>query len=391
MKRLKVLFITLWYPSKENPVLGVFIREHAKAVRLYDDVVVLHCCGPDPEYDFKRLWRMEKETDPTLSEGIPTYRLWHMPMRVAVLCEFVVVCSVLCAFRRIVAGGFRPHIIHGHVHEAGFLAVILGKLRRIPVVVTEHSTGFPRRLLERRAIRRARIAFGSADRVTPVSKSLQNAIERYGIQARFEVVPNVVDTRLFRPPRASQPRSVLKRLLVVALFSSAHTKGIPYLLKALGQLRRHRDDWRLDIVGDGPVRAEYMRLAESLGLGDKATFHGLKPKSEVAELMRASDLVVVPSLFETFSVVAAEALATGTPVLATRCGGPEEFVTDAVGRVVPPGDTQALEEGLDYMLSRLDRFVPAQISRYAVERFSPERVGQQLHAVYAACLASNAS
>lgn len=391
MKRLRVLFITAWYPDKDHPVAGTFVREHAKAVLLYDDVVVLHCCGRDPKYDYKRLWRMEKETDEALAEGIPTWRLWQMPMRVAVLCDLILVCSILWAFRRIVAGGFRPHIIHAHVYEAGLPAVIVGKLRRIPVVVTEHFTGFPRRVLKRRAIRRARMAFRSADRVTPVSKSLQNAIEGYGIQARFQVVPNVVDTRLFRPSRASLPRSVLKRLLVVGVFSSARTKGIPYLLKALAQLRRHRDDWRLDIVGDGPVRAEYMRLAESLGLGDKATFHGLKPKSEVAELMRASDLVVVPSVFETFSVVAAEALATGTPVLATRCGGPEEFVTDAVGRVVRPGDTQALQEGLDYMLSHLDRFVPVEICRYAVERFSPERVGQQLHAVYAGCLASNAS
>jgi len=59
--RLQVLFITAWYPTKEHPVWGVFVREHAKAVRLYDDVAVLHGAGVDP--NLQRLWRVEQETD----------------------------------------------------------------------------------------------------------------------------------------------------------------------------------------------------------------------------------------------------------------------------------------------------------------------------------------
>ena len=102
-------------------------------------------------------------------------------------------------------------------------------------------------------------------------------------------------------------------------------------------------------------------------------------------------MFVLPSLFETFAAVAAEALASGTPVLATRCGGPEEFITDEVGMLVAPGDEEALYRGLDHMLNNLERYSPEYIQHYAHERFSAERVGEQLHATYLACLTKRRS
>ena len=381
MERLKVLFITPWYPTKEHPVSGVFVREHAKAVRIYDDVVVLHCAGSDAK--IKGLWRMDQESDEGLTEGIPTYRVWHRRSPIPKTSYLLYLWSVFHAFRHIVAQGVRCDIIHAHVFEAGLPAVLIGRFHRIPVVVTEHWTLFPKKLLDMFSVWKASIAFRWARLVMPVSHSLQQAIKAYGIKARFHVVPNVVDTQLFYLNSSPQSKNQsLNRLLFVGLLDLSHKKGVPYLLQALGQLRQQRDDWQLDIIGDGPPRAEYERLAIDLGLGDKITFHGLKSKREVADFMRQAHLFVVPSLFETFAAVAAEALATGTPVLSTRCGGPEEFIVDDVGMLVPPGDAEALCKGLNYMLDRLKCFSPDRISRYARERFSAEEVGKLIHETY---------
>lgn len=378
MERLKVLFITNWYPTKEEPVKAVWVREHAKAVRLYDDVRVLHCVGPD--LNLKMLWRTEPETDDSLREGIPTDRIWYRPSPIPRISYFIYLWSIFRTFQYIVKEGFQPDIIHVHVYDAGGPAVLIGKLNSIPVVVTEHFSSFPRQLLGHLDVVKAWLAFRWANRVLPVSYALQKAIEHYGIRAHFQVIPNVVDTTLFSPPSHLQKDITPKRILFVGQL--VPVKGVPCLLQALSYLGQKRDDWHLDIVGDGDARMEYEHLAVDLQLGDKVTFHGLKTKQEVAEFMRRADLFVLSSLCETFSAPAVEALATGTPVLATRCGGPVEFVSKDVGLLVPPGDADTLCQGLDYLLDNLHRYPCKRISQYARERFSPEVVGAKLHAVY---------
>jgi len=377
---LRVLFITAWDPVTLG---GVFVQEHAKAAALYDEIAILHCMNPDPK--LKALWRLEEETDAGLTQGLPTYRVWHRAFTNALLRNWASFYGTLRAYRRIVAQGFRPQVLHAHVYSAAFHAVLIGKLFRLPVVATEHLSEFPRRTLSKRSIRKARFAFRRATLVTPVSESLKRAIESYGIPANFRVVPNVIDTKLFHPGRPARSGD-MKRLLLVCLLDESDKKGVPDLFHALQSLRQRRDDWHLDIVGDGPGRAKHEQAAIQLGIADQVTFHGIQPRPQVAEFMRRADFLVVPSRFETFSVVAAEALATGTPVLATRCGGPEEFVTDDCGLVIPPGDSHALEKGLEYMLEHAGGYSHEALSRYAAARFSPEQVGKQLHEVYSTCV-----
>jgi glycosyltransferase involved in cell wall biosynthesis len=383
MGSVKVLFITTWYPTKKQPVSGVFVREHAKAVRLCNDVVVLHCVVKNS--NLKGLWRIEQDTDESINEGIPTWRVCRRRLPIRIISYFNFIWSILRGFRHIVSTGFRPDIIHAHIYEAGVPAILIGKLYNIPVVITEHNTAFPRRLLSGNAILKAKFAFRQAQFVFPVSSALQKAIEGYGIRARFRILPNVVDTSVFYPSQKAKEVSNPKRILFAGLL--VPIKGIPYLLKALAQLNRQRGDWQLDIVGDGPSRIEYEHLAQQLGISYKVIFNKTKSKKEVAEFMRQADLFVLPSLAETFSVGTAEALATGIPVLATRSGGPEEFVTEERGLLIPPGNTEALFKGLDYMLNNLERFNTEQISHYATEHFSPERVGKQLQRVYLECIA----
>ncbi|HKA53939.1 MAG TPA: glycosyltransferase [Candidatus Binatia bacterium] len=378
MERFKVLFLTNWYPTKEEPVKAVWVREQAKAVRLYDEVRVLHCAGSDST--LRQRWRGEPETDESLRESVPTYRVWYRPFPLPYASYLVYLWAICRAFRQLVDGGFRPDIIHVHVYDAGGPAVLLGKLNRIPVVVTEHFSSFPRRLLGRLDVAKAWLAFRWAHVVIPVSQALQQAIEHYGLHARFQVIPNVADTTLFSP--RPHPRKALSPKRILFVGQLAPVKGVPYLLHALALLGRKRADWHLDIVGDGAARAEYERLAADLRLGEKVTFHGLQTRQGVADFMRRADLYVLSSLWENCSTSAAEALATGVPILATRCGGTEEFIGEEVGLLVPPGDADALCRGLDSMLENLRLYSCQQIARYARDRFSPELVGAQLHAVY---------
>jgi glycosyltransferase involved in cell wall biosynthesis len=372
---LKILFITAWYPTKENPVSGIFIREHAKAVSLSgDEVIVIH--SERAKTHIKGPYKFSE----TLEEGIRTIRIsyFHSPFRSVNYLFYL--WSILRISQKLMGTGFKPEVIHAHIYSAGVPAVIIGRLYGIPVVISEHWSGFPQKELTSIEKRMAKFAMNHAQWILPVSRSLQRGIEAYGIKGRFRIIPNVVDATLFYPKGKEERHACPKRILFVG--SLKPVKGLPFLLHALARLRQTRDDWHLDIVGDGPARREYETMVEASRLSEKVIFHGMKSKQEVSEFMRKADLFVLPSLAETFGIVAAEALATGVPVLATRCGGPEEFITDEVGRVVSPGSVDTLCEGLNDMLSNLHLYSPDRITQWAYGIFSPEQIGLAIHSIY---------
>jgi len=372
---LKVLFITAWYPTTENPINGIFIREHARSVSIYGNEVIVLYAGRTKN----RIKSVYRVLD-TIEEGIRTIRIFCFPSPFRPINYILYSWLLFVVARRLFKKGFIPEIIHAHVYTAGLPALILGRLSGIPIVLSEHWSKFPLRKLNPFEKILAKLVMNRVDMVLPVSNSLTVSLLDHGIKRKFRIVANVVDTSLFYPAEKNQKKNREKKILFVG--SLKPIKGLPHLFHALSKLGERRTDWHLDIVGDGPLRRKYERMVVELGLTGKVFFHGLRPKQEVAEYMRKADLLALPSLVETFGVVAAEALVTGTPVLATRCGGPEEFVTDEVGLLIPPGDADALYKGLNHMLDNLNQYSYHRISQYACELFSPERLGMLLDTIY---------
>jgi glycosyltransferase involved in cell wall biosynthesis len=384
-RRLKVLFITPWYPTTENPVNGVFVREHAKAVGLYDDVAVLHFAGHTPKLGDS--YTVEEVTERSLTEGIPTYKFQYRTPAIQWIFHPVRYWSYLRAFQQLRKQGFRPDIIHANIHVVSLPAIFLGYIYRIPVVITEHNSAFPRRTVTKRRAWEARIAFKRACHVLPVSNALQKGIEEYGIQARFQIVPNVVDMKLFKPPQNSVTIGTRDcRLLCVATMPSDDIKGISYLLDALARLRNSTENWRFQIVGDGEARQMYEEQARRLHLLDKVEFLGRKSKAEVAEFMRESDVFVLPSLWDNMPCVLIEAMACGLPIVATQVGGIPEMVDEQSGILIPSKDVDALCTALAHMLSHYTHYDRRQIAATAQERYSQEAVGTVIHSIYQVCI-----
>ena len=156
-------------------------------------------------------------------------------------------------------------------------------------------------------------------------------------------------------------------------------KGYDLLLRALALLdgRAH-----LEIVGDGPRRGEYEALARELGVEERVRFAGLRPKAELAERMRSSDLFVLASRFENNPCVVLEAMASGLPVVATRVGGLRELVDERSGLLAEPSDPESLAKRIGEALDRLDRFDRDESVRRARERYGREAVGRLLLRAY---------
>jgi len=379
--RLKILFIPAWYPSKQNLVAGIFIKEHAKAVSLFNEVVVLYSEGIN--HSIKNFYKIENN----IEDGIRTLRIHYRRSPIPKTTYFIYLWSMFKGFRKLIHEGWKPDIIHAHVFSAGVPAFILGRIYKIPVVITEHWSVFPLHILGKFDILKARFAMNRAKVILPVSKDLEKAIKSYQIKNNFEIIPNVINTEIFHPSTL-QNRKEEKRILLVALLLPI--KGVPYLLQAIAQLRQKRQDFVLDIVGDGPNREEYEKLTKEWGLNRIVKFHGLKSTPEVAEFMRKCDFFVQPSLCETFGVTFIEAMACGKPIVATQIPVLQEKINKDIGILVPPKDIEALADATDYMLDNYQKYSSAKISQYAKENFSYEVVGKKLDEIYRAILESKA-
>ena len=140
------------------------------------------------------------------------------------------------------------------------------------------------------------------------------------------------------------------------------------------------------MVGDGELRSRLEERASTLGLDGAVRFHGELPKEEVARMMAAADLFVLPSLHETFGCVLIEAMASGVPSVATRVGGVPEVLPPEAGPLVPAGDAAALAEAIDATLQR--EFDPARLRAMAEHDYGYEAFAERWSGVYDELLSS---
>jgi glycosyltransferase involved in cell wall biosynthesis len=372
--RRRVLILPKWYPWPDRPVHGVFCREQARAAALRNDVRVL---AFTPERMSGRTLERHWE-DP--GEPIPTTRLVYRRPRVRAAAMATQLLGMRTVLRELRRTGWRPDVIHAHVFEAGFPAVLLGRRLSCPVVVSEHFTAFQRGLVRGADLRLARFTFRNADVVCPVSEDLGRGLVAVEPRGRYRVVPNVVDTAVFHPPGARPaPGGPLRLLNVAAL---AEKKRHADLLDALARLRERGTDAVLDLVGDGELAASLRAQAERLGLAGEVRFHGARSPAEVAEHMRAADIFVLPSRFENLPVVLLEAMASGLPVVATGVGGVGEIVDEQAGVLVAPDDPGRLAVAIGDVAGRLDAFDSAALAERARRRYGLEAVGAIWDAIY---------
>ncbi len=268
-------------------------------------------------------------------------------------------------------------VIHAHfVYPEGAVAHRLSRRYAVPFVVSEHAPWI-QEWFRSAAVRRESLAAGQAAALllpdsTYVSESMRDWI---GDATPRLVVPEGVDGDRFT---LGDDGYVEDSILFVGWPN--FNKGVDVLLDAMKLIHERDEPGRLQLVGGGYFRSTRLmeqRLkayADSLKLGTRVAFVGSRPQAEVARLMARAAVVVLPSRMEAFGAVLAEALACGTPVVATRCGGPEDFVTDEVGRLVPVGDPEALADALVEVLRDRARFDPQTLRGYALDRFAWPRI-----------------
>lgn len=390
---MNLFLIPSWYPAPSSPLGGVFTQEQAQAlVALAPDITVVaslwgHADAVLParspwRWPQRVLWRLRQKND-EVRQNQGVHEVFNAKIHWSDRLPFGGVRQLIAVNRRnfdLAQQRFgKMDLIHAHVsYPGGYIASLLAQEHRIPYVLTEHMSPFPFPSLLRQGQPLPEIAqaFQQAAASIAVSPSLADRIASFGYP-RPVVIPNMVDERVFAPGVCSSSKTVFFTLCGIS-----EQKGIDHLLGAIALWNPPADRFEFRIGGDGPQRAAYQAKAQALGLNDRVRWLGPVDRARAPALFRDCHIFVMPSRHETFGVVYAEAIASGKPVIATRCGGPESIVNAINGQLVDVGDVPALARVMQDMAANWHRYNPQAIRQDFEGRFSRQAVVQQLRALY---------
>jgi len=186
----------------------------------------------------------------------------------------------------------------------------------IPIVMSQHWTGFMERSIDAKTLRQYKDAFVSRARVFPDNKFADIHYRHYGLLARVTWLPNSISTDIFW----ATPDAPRKPWLLHAS-GMTYQKRFPDIVRAFSPVRRDRPAAVLQVVGEGSDRKDCEELARRELPAGSFHFHGFLPKPRLAELMRQASGFVLPSEAENLPNVLIEAIASGCPVWTTRVGG----------------------------------------------------------------------
>ncbi|MGH8156942.1 MAG: glycosyltransferase family 4 protein [Rhodanobacter sp.] len=343
--RLKILVLTNLFPTPWDPLRGTFNRQQFERLGQRHEVDVLTAV------DFReRLAGVRGEV------RVPGLRTDHFvfvyPPRVG--RSLHALCWLLSLLwqrgRRLRAAHYDCLLVswaYPDAAAAGWLARRLG----IPYVVKVHGSDL--NVQANHALRRRQIssALRGAAAVIAVSRALAEKAVAIGADAtQVHVLYNGVDSGLFAPGLRHEARERLHLAdgspLLLYVGNLKSSKGCIDLLEAFPALLAVRPQARLVYVGDGPCRAELLQRAAALGCAERVDLIGAMAHAALGDWFRAADLLCLPSHNEGVPNVVLEAMACGTPVVATCVGGIPEVVPELAGILVPVRQREALSAAL---------------------------------------------
>jgi teichuronic acid biosynthesis glycosyltransferase TuaC len=370
---VRALVLSSTFPNANQPTLGVFIRERMRALAGRCERRVV---APVPWFPANGFIRGANVVGlPAVEDGggFPVYHPSFLSVPRYLKClDGLLYATSLAPFLVRLRRQFPFDLIDAHfAYPDGVAAVLLGRLLRRPVVITLRGSivRLQRYRLHRPQIRRA---LEGAAGIIAVSQSLKDVAVGLGISPeRIKVIPNGVDLGKFHPvPRAAARETCglpADRPVILTVGGIYEGKGQHLVIEALAGLSARYPNALYVMVG-GDRRDGYperlRELAARSGLADRLRFVGSQPHTALAPWYSAADVFCLATQSEGWANVLLEALACGTPVVATRVGGNAEIVREERdGLLVPFGDVPALARGLERALT--SRWDPAALIAHA--------------------------
>lgn len=376
---MNIFIIPSWYPSGSNPIYGTFNHEQARLMAKYRPNwnVGVSTWGQGAESFLIHATRLNsipklfKKYQPTTNKILPNLTEYFAP--------------AFSWTRKIKKGNIKgiiqaneanflsyqkeygtPNFISAQAsYPASLAAQFLAEKYNIPYSVTIRMSPFPfDEFLENPNQLKPLIdhPLRSANTLIATSKSLKTRLEAFQFQ-KICVLNNPVDTAFFKPQTSTENYTIL------TVGRMENQKGIDLLLKAFSQINDKK--WTLRIGGDGSLLEKYQSLAQELKIANQVEWLGQLSREQVLEEMQKCSFYMLSSRHETFGNVVVEAMACGKPVVATKCGGPNEIMSENTG-ILCDISVEGIQKGLEKMMQNHENYSSEKIREEAVQRFSPE-------------------
>ena len=364
MAKKKVLHLAKWYPNKEEPLLGIFIQKHIQSVQqsCYNKIISVYQTNTINS-NIHRVVNHLKNTEEVV--------FYH---KKGLLNKIKVLFRVWKETKH-----YKPHLIHAHVMGwTSSLAFFFSRTNQVPFLISEHwsgyrTKGYAQLNFASKILRK--ISAKQAEQICVVSNFLKQDMLKCGVTANYTIVGNVVDGIALDIEKNKTFSFVFAGDLV------QETKNVKGIIEAFSEILKHHKDIKLDIIGDGKDLKNYKTLSNRLKLNNHVSFHGNRNNDYVIKTLSQSHVLILNSYFETFSIICAEALLCGIPVISTKCGGPESFLNDKTGILIDLDNKKQLTTAMESMINNYNQFEPEKLKSMA-HQFSMDNIGKKINQEY---------
>jgi glycosyltransferase involved in cell wall biosynthesis len=384
-----VLFLASFFPNRVYPVKGPFIRNFADTLSTEYPLVVLTA---EADSNQKGFWAIEK----TKISGYYQYTVYYNPTKFnvpllrSVVNFFSFFIGSVQAYKLITKqhGDVGIHHLHSSL-PMGIFALYLKWFRGKPYVFSEQVTiyiyeRFKRLNLFQKWLHRS--IFKNASSISALTHYHANEISKCGLAHEISVIPNVIDTSLYGCITTDSDPSPVKWVHISTL---SPVKGVEDQLRAMALLVSQGQQIEFTIIGGNAERIkELQQLAEKLGISERVYWKGWLERKQFVPIMQSAHMFMLNSEFETFCVVAAEALACGLPVVCPSIGPLKEFIHEKNGVFFDERKPEKIAEAALHCMGKLKDYNKKEIMEEVENNFGPGKVKSLFRHLYSGLLDS---
>jgi len=371
---MKIIIIARGYPTDKYKMNGIFEFDQARAL-VEAGVKVVYLA-----IDVRSIRRWRKwGYDSFIKEGVQIEAINIPCGRVPrFMLDKIKEISLSKLYKKIFRKYGKPDIIHSHFIGMGYISAEIFKNSKVHLVHTEHYSGMNQDHLSVYYQNLGNNTYKNMDKVIAVSSHLANNIsDKFGIKP--VIIPNIVDTSIFKCTENDYSNEEFNFICVGNLLEN---KRMDLLITSFNEAFKANIKVKLYIYGEGSERKNLEKLIDEFCLAGQVFLMGLVDRLTIANKMQRCHCFVLPSRSETFGVAYIEAMAAGLPVIATKCGGPEDFVNESNGILIPVDNKDALINAMNYIYNNTDTYDRNKISFETMMKFSPYNIANKLIVEY---------